>query len=231
MMTPPNEASQTLYAYERIRSDLLTGKLRPGGRLKINDLCKQLDINLSAVREALSRLSSDGLVIALPQRGFRVAPVSQAELFDLTATRIEIEQSCYRQAVDNPSIAWETELVAAGHRLFRTPKHNAEGRLSDEWFKAHKEFHRALAAGCQSPWRLRLHDQLYVQAERYQRLSAAADGGTARDIDAEHRDLMDAMLARDGGKASALIATHLGTTATMLGSASWEDEEEEAGAA
>ena len=66
----------TVASYERLRRDLITGALAPGSRLKISDLFQSTAINLSAIREALSKLTAEGLVIALPQHGFRAAPVS-----------------------------------------------------------------------------------------------------------------------------------------------------------
>ncbi len=225
MTIQATETSLTQHAYDRIRADLLAWKVRPGARLKINDLCEHHGINLSAVREALSRLCAEGLVISLPQRGFRVAPISEAELLDLTRARIEVEQICIRRAAANTAIAWETNLVAAGHQLFRTAKADEAGHLPAEWFTAHGEFHRALVAGCDSQWLMRLHDQLYVQAERYQRLSVKMPGGLCRDIDAEHRALMDALLARDADQACTLIAAHLNETAKLVaGTTAWAQQ-------
>jgi DNA-binding GntR family transcriptional regulator len=226
MTIQATESSLTQHAYDRIRADLLAWKVGPGARLKINELCERHGINLSAVREALSRLCAEGLVISLPQRGFRVAPISVAELIDLTMTRIEIEQICIRRAVANTGIEWETKLVATGHQLFRTPKADEAGYVSAEWFQAHQEFHRALVAGCGSQWLMRLHDQLYLQAERYQRMSVKMPGGTRRDIDAEHRALMEALLARDADQACALISAHLNETAQLVASSStWPQQD------
>jgi DNA-binding GntR family transcriptional regulator len=212
----PSEVSLTQVAYRHLRADLLSGRLVPGAKIKISDVGESLSLNLSAVREALSRLSADGLVVALPQRGFQVAPVSAAELRDLTATRIEIERICMRKAVTNPDIAWETGLVAAKHKLMRTDKFDRDSpRPSAAWSSAHAEFHRALIAGCNSPWLIRIHDQLLAQAERYQRLSALGSG-IRRDVDQEHGDLADAMLARDGATAVSLIADHYQRTADLV---------------
>ena len=74
LATPNSSATQN--TYDRIRADLLACRIEPGARLKIGELCQTLSVSLSAVREALSRLSSEGLVVAEPQRGFRVAPIS-----------------------------------------------------------------------------------------------------------------------------------------------------------
>lgn len=209
--------SLTQSAYETLRSDLLACRLRPGERLKIGDLCATLSVSLGAVREALSRLTSEGLVVAQPQRGFVAAPVSAAELRDLTGVRVEIECGCLRRAVAVGDTAWEAELVAAHHRLSRTPEREEgdERRASEAWSALHAHFHRALVAACDSPWRLRLREILYAQTERYRRLSvplAREDRDTAR----EHRELVEAALARDGERAAALLAAHLEATTTIL---------------
>ena len=57
-----------------MRADLLACRIPPGSRLKIQDLCDRFSVSLGAIREALSRLTSDGLVVSEPQRGFRAAP-------------------------------------------------------------------------------------------------------------------------------------------------------------
>jgi DNA-binding GntR family transcriptional regulator len=213
-----SDASLTQQTYHQLRDDVLSGRARPGSRLKISEIGEQLSANMSAVREALSRLCADGLVVALPQRGFRVVSVSVSELRDLTRTRIEITSLCMRKAVANPDIGWETGLVAAGHQLLRTPNGSAE------WKPAHSAFHRALVAGCGSPWLLRLHDQLDVQADRYRALSLLAPG-SRRNIDAEHKGLMEAMLARDADLACDRIAAHFELTTNAIIEAGIADAE------
>ena len=211
-----SDGSLSQYAYRQLRSELLSGKLAPGAKIKISDVGETLSINLSAVREALSRLSADGLVVALPQRGFRVAEVSVSELRDLTSTRIAIDQLCIRKAAANPDIAWETSLVAATHQLMRTAKMApGSSEPSSAWRDAHTEFHRALIGGCQSVWLTKIHDQLFAQAERYQRLSVRGPG-SRRTIDTEHKALADAMLARKADLCCDLIAAHYQKTADLV---------------
>ena len=83
--------SLTSAVQERLRADILSTRLLPGQKLHIAGLAKQFSVSLAAVREALSRLVADGLVQASDQRGFRVSPVSPADLRDVTQTRIDIE--------------------------------------------------------------------------------------------------------------------------------------------
>ncbi len=210
MPREPSGTSLTQTAYERLRADLLTCRLRPGERLRINALCDTLGFNLSAVREALARLTAEGLVIAEPQRGFSVAPISEAELQDLAQVRLEIEERCVRRAVAVGDAAWEERLVAAHHRVARTPERveHDPARLSDTWAEANHFFHRALVGGCDSPWLLRLWDLLFAQGERYRRLSVPL-ARSERDIAQEHRDIMAAALARDADRTMRLLTVHL----------------------
>jgi DNA-binding GntR family transcriptional regulator len=210
-------------AYVRIRAEVVSGQVRPGARLKINDLGESLEMNVSAVREALSRLCAEGLVIALPQRGFRVASVSVSELRDLTRTRVEIEQLCIRKAVTNPDVSWETALVAAGHQLLRAKRGSPNEAPEQSWKTLHAEFHRALVAGCGSPSLMRLRDHLSVQAERYLALSVLAKG-SRRNVDAEHKGLMAAVLARDAKLACERISSHYERTTELIIASGLADE-------
>ena len=94
-----------------------------------------------------------------------------------------------------------------------------QNRMNEAWSAAHAVFHEALVAACPSPWLLRLRALLYAQSERYRRLSIPL-AEVERDIGAEHRALMDAVLARDGARAGALMGEHLDlTTRVLLGQA------------
>jgi DNA-binding GntR family transcriptional regulator len=215
--TPAGESkSRTEAAYFNLRADILACRLRPGARLKINELCTALDVSLGAVREALSRLSAEGLVVAEAQKGFQVAPISVADLEDLTQARIEIETLCLRRTIAARTLDWESGLVAAFHRLSRLPARTPgdERRLNEDWVRAHADYHLALVAACDSLWLLRMRATLYAQSERYRRLSTPVT--ERRDVNAEHRDIMQAALAGDARKACALLTTHLLTTKDLV---------------
>jgi len=77
-------------AYHRIRSDIITGQLAPGKVLRSDWMREQYDIGISPLREALTRLTSERLIIAESQRGFRVAPIDIGEVRDVPETRILI---------------------------------------------------------------------------------------------------------------------------------------------
>ncbi|WP_332773350.1 GntR family transcriptional regulator [Phenylobacterium sp.] len=208
------DSSLTHEVYERLRSDLLAGRFHPGDRLRISELCNAMGVSLGAVREALSRLTSEGLVVLEPQRGFSVAPISQRELLDLTQVRADIEGQCLRRAIAAGDVAWEAQIVAAFHAWSKTWQATPRDG-DDEAGRTHAAFHRALLSGCDSPWLLKLRDLLFAQSERYRRLSKPLDGAN-RDLLAEHRDLMEATLARDADRATTLLAEHFAATARIL---------------
>lgn len=209
--------SLTEEVYEALRADVLSCRVPPGERLKISQICSARSFSLGAVREALARLTSEGLVVAESHKGYRAAPVSIEDLQDLTSTRVDVEAACLRRAIQHGDVEWETGIVAAFHRLFRTPEraHGDVDRLSDEWASAHKEFHLALASACDSAWRLRLRALLYDQTERYRRLSVPA-AHQKRNLQAEHRAIMEATLARNSEKAVDLIERHFSVTSALV---------------
>ena len=210
-------SSITERAYQRLRGDLLACRLHPGDRLNMQNLCLEFDVSLGAVREALSRLTSEGLVIAEPQRGFRVTPISEADLIDLTSARNDIEGLCLRRSITVGDVTWETNVVAAEYRLGRTTYRAADdpNRLSEEWSDAHRLFHESLVAGCDNRALLRVRSQLYDQSERYRRLSVPL-AHTTRDLDREHRELMNMALQRQADRVCELMVAHLSETTKIL---------------
>jgi DNA-binding GntR family transcriptional regulator len=203
--------------YQRLRGDVLACRLVPGQKLNIEELCDSLAAGSSAVREALSRLTADGFVILEPQRGFRVAPLSLEELRDLTNVRCQIEGECLRDAIEHGDIEWETNLIAALHRLSRTPE-RAPGdtkRCNDAFVVAHAAFHRAVVAACASPWLLRIREQLFAQSERYRLLSMPL-AQIVRDLEAEHSGIAKAAIARRADEAVERMTAHLQLTANII---------------
>src|ERR1700683_2974942 len=122
MMIKDASPNMTQGAYEGLRADLLACRIPPGRKLKSQELCLRFSVSLGAIREALSRLTSEGLVVAEPQRGFRVAPISAADLVDLTMVRVEIDTLCLKRAIACGDVDWEARLIAAAHLLARTPE-------------------------------------------------------------------------------------------------------------
>jgi len=210
--------SLTSTAYERLREDVLSCILKPGQRLNINELCQKTGFNLSAVREALSKLTADGLVIADEKRGYSVAPISVSELRDLTRVRAEIENLCLRRSMTLGDVVWEGAVLSAYHIMTNTRRVIGEGATpaNESWWVTHRNYHRALVSACDSPWLMRLRDQLYAQSERYRILGTQIRMSKARDVEREHQDITEAVLARDADRATGLMAAHFEMTTHIL---------------
>lgn len=207
--------SRTTDTYERLRLEILNNVHLPRARLRIDQLAESFDVSPGAVREALSRLTAEGLVEAEPQRGFIVAPVSIADLVDLTAVRIEVETRCLKRAMEIGDVAWEGRIVASWHQLSHTQVKVAGDEVNPAWTRLHSEFHESLLAACDSAWWMKFRMQLYVQAERYRRL-VLPYAKIKRNVNAEHQAIVDAVLSRDSEAACALLAQHYRLTADLL---------------
>jgi len=208
-------------AYTAIRERVLLGDLAPGTRLVLQDLSKELGVSLSVVREAVTRLATERLLVATPQHGFVVQPLSLGDLADITWTRVQIETIALREAIKNGDLAWEVNLVAAHHALQSTDPMGPDGRISPAWGTVHSRFHAALTAGANRPWLSNIRQQLFDASELYRYWSASRDvlAGPSRRIKAvqrEHKALVDAAISRDSKRACELIAHHFESTAAIL---------------
>lgn len=218
-MSPDHAApqSQTSAAHARLREDILAGRLQPGERLKIAEIASALEVSPGAIREALSRLVPERLVIQRDQKGFEVAPLSIADLEDLTDLRCEVEAIALRRSVLRGEIGWEGSILAAAHRLRRTKiLTSADRSLNYDWVEHHRIFHTALVSACGSRRLLDLHAQLYEQSERYRSLSFPSVGEAERDRQGEHQALADAALDRDADGLVELMVKHFRETTARI---------------
>lgn len=208
----PPEATLALTVLGRLRQDILKGSLKPGARLAMADLRSRYAIGLSPLREALSRLAGEGLVVAEGQRGFRVAPFSPADLDDLTFVRQTIEAAALSEAMAQGDERWEAQIVAAFHLLERRiGGAGADNPAAcDAYEEAHRAFHLALTAGAGSPRASQLQAALYDQARRYRLLLYRGLPDPQQALD-EHRQIMQRVLARDA-RVVALLKDHLAAT-------------------
>jgi DNA-binding GntR family transcriptional regulator len=213
--------SQTDNAYKQLRLGILRGDLQPGDRLRAADLQERFGLGLTPIREALTRLSGEGLVEAESHRGSRVSRVSLEELADLLEVRMDVEASCLRRSIARGDAAWEAEIIAAMHLLSKAPLPTGlhDRDVVVEWETCHRRFHFALVAACGSQWLLRFWNILTDQSERYRSIRLfrhAKSEAAVRDINGEHRAIMEAVLARDPNRAIELMREHLEATSTAV---------------
>ncbi|HLI11631.1 MAG TPA: FCD domain-containing protein [Alphaproteobacteria bacterium] len=209
---------------DRLRNDILTGELAPGARLRIKQLCDRYEVGATPIREALSKLASEGLAVAEENKGFSVAPLTIEELRDITQLRQIIEGQAFRLAIQNGDDRWESEIVASYHRLSRVitqPLSKAyEQRLA--WERRHQEFHLALISACENRKLMRIAESLYSLLVRYRQILQTADM-TTEGLLKIHQQLVDAALDRNLKSAAPLMAEHVNVNVeTVLDAAARE---------
>lgn len=202
--------------YDRLRKDIISVAVPPGEKLHIRSLCERFEVGLSPVREALSRLSTEGLVAQNDHRGFTVAPISEADLADLTRARSWLNDIAIRKSIEQGDAAWEETVVLSFHRLFRTPRFapGVETERSEAWEIAHRNFHTSLISASGSARLTHYCEQLFDSAERYRHVGRKA--GVKGNRDKEHRELMEAVVARDAETAARVITRHFERTAELV---------------
>jgi DNA-binding GntR family transcriptional regulator len=214
------EGARTLgeVAYHRLRADIVMGRLEPAQPLRFDALKSQYGLGVSPLREALSRLVEDKLVTAVGQRGFRVAPMSLEEMREVTRLRQVLEVDALRASIANGDARWESQVRSTFQSLATAQVPRAANSFAENWERRHRAFHDALIGACRSAWLLKFAAMLTDQLERYRylRLIRTPPKVFARDLDAEHRELLEAALARDADRAAELLVVHLAQTAEFI---------------
>lgn len=203
-----------------IRTDIIKGQLRAGSKLLIRDLEARYGVGPIPLREALSRLTTSGLVVVEDQKGFRVAEVSAADLKDITDTRVFVECEALRRSITAGGLDWEERLVSTRFRLNRVSM-VSRGRhtLDPEWESEHEDFHTALLSMCDLRWLLNLAELMRDLTARYRYLSVAAEAEQqvpVRDVQGEHEAIFEAAMSRDVVLAAALLEQHLRKTTALV---------------
>jgi GntR family carbon starvation induced transcriptional regulator len=210
-MTLQPVATLTEQAEATLEAAIVKGQLQPGRKLRIAEIAERFGASTTPMREALSRLVSRGLVVAVGQRGFRVAAMSPEDLADITFTRSALEIAGLRRSMRAGNEKWEGEIVSSLHQLKQIAGRNKILKDSPELNRIHKSFHGSLIAACGAPRIIDLAGQLYDQAFRYRSIMLAS-AINADDFIAEHESLAQLVLSRAAKAAVAKLRTHLERT-------------------
>lgn len=206
----------TEVAIQRLTNDIVEGVLVPEQKLLIAELKQNYRMGASPLREALARLSSLGFVTFDRRRGFRVAPVSRADLDDITLTRQIVETAALRRAMADGGDDWEVGVVAAYTRLELVVGRCADaGCDATELESTHKQFHTALIAGCGSQRLTDLHSIYYDQASRYRQVMLERTHAL-NDFLTSHKRLATTVLSRKADEACAMLSEHISITQKMV---------------
>ncbi|HUC50038.1 MAG TPA: FCD domain-containing protein [Xanthobacteraceae bacterium] len=206
--------------YDAIKLDILRGALAPGSALLTRDLLERYGCGISPLREALARLVGEDLLAASDHRGVRVPLPSVSDVQDVYRIRIALEREALALALVQGDDAWEGSILAAGHLLEKTPIPDAgrnDSPAVEAWEARHRAFHTSLIAAAPAPRLLRLIGQMVDHTERYRmlRLKHVDRSSLSRSVVDEHRELKQAVVARDQACLD-LLAAHLQRTCDIV---------------
>jgi len=203
----PSEDSVGDDGYRRIRGDIIFCRLRPNQKLRLEALKADYGLSVSTLREVLSRLASEGFVVAEGHRGFEVAPVSAANLKELAELRTLLECHAMARSFARADMEWEGRVVSAHHKLAAVEQRMNGGKSVDElWKRYDGEFHQALISNCGSKELIEAHQLVFDKYFRYPILSADRRG---IEPIRQHRRLLDCALKRDAKEAANILAAHV----------------------
>ncbi|RUM96686.1 FCD domain-containing protein [Pseudaminobacter arsenicus] len=202
--------------YRSLKMDILSGVIPSGSALLTRDLLARYDCGISPLREALARLVGEQFLEATSHRGVKVPQPSISDVEDVYRIRIALEREALALALTHGDDEWEGEIIATCHRMEKAtlPDHVADQPTSIiEWEIRHRAFHHSLIKAAPSPRLLKLIDQMVDQTERYRalRLTGMDRAKIQGDVAAEHRKLMELVLARDPASLD-FLSQHLDRT-------------------
>jgi DNA-binding GntR family transcriptional regulator len=194
---------------ERLRREILSGEIEPGGRIRVGELEKRFGVSHIPIREALRRLEAEGLVQTSPQRATLASGLALEDLTGLYDLRRLIEVPVALRAAER---ATDEDVEATRAALLEL---EAAAPESHEFFDRHRAFHSALLEPGWSAWIQRVLDQLWQAAERYVRLTMSTFG-TKDHAMLEHREMVELLAAREAEQLADLVDRHLSRTEETL---------------
>ncbi|MFH8452887.1 GntR family transcriptional regulator [Streptomyces fungicidicus] len=207
--------SKSDYAYAELRGQILSGTLPAGARLAQYDLAESLNMSITPLREAIRRLSSEGLVTVETHRDVRVSTMSSDEARQLFEVRLSLDPTAAELAARRRTDEDIAVMRSAVARLLPVTRQWGEEALT-----AHRAFHQALYRASHNDVLIRLLDDLWDKSDRYRRLGLdlpPGDEPRTRDLQ-EHHKLVDLIEDGRAAEAAQLMRDHIthSLTATAI---------------
>lgn len=215
---PPRTRAASVFT--RLRDDIAECRLLPGRRLRLDELSQMYDAGYTPIREALSRLAAEGLVVLEEHKGYRISSISREDWLDILMMRRELESLGLALSMAQAGDAWRQSVIDAAAALDSLEPQFRDEPIKSEWHKQHRAFHRSLISACGSPWLLKFSDKLIEQSHRYLKIGLMSRLFTEPDDHVnEHRAIVRAIEEGDPTLASALLKNHLSHTTRLILSA------------
>jgi DNA-binding GntR family transcriptional regulator len=198
-------------AYERLRRDIISCAIAPGSEISETQLCGHYNLGKAAVRVALTRLSHDGLVRAIPRRGYMVVPVTLQDIQDVFELRLLLEPAAARLAagkVNAQQLRTYDEACSAGYQPGDT-------KSTSRFLEANKAFHVAIAHATGNARLASAVEHLLDEMTRLLHLGLGLRKG-AHEAHFEHKSLIKALVRGDGELAERLCREQIEASRQMI---------------
>ncbi|MFL4476523.1 GntR family transcriptional regulator [Paeniglutamicibacter sp. MACA_103] len=215
-------SSKGSLAYSELRQLILSGGLAPGSRISQYELADNMQMSITPLREAIRRLSSEGLITMDTHRDSRVAAMSATEARELLEVRLSLEPSATELAASRRTDADIAAMRAAAEKLLPVTRVWGEGAIA-----VHREFHRAVYVASHNDVMIKLLDDLWDKSDRYRRVGLELPSGDEpRTIDLnQHHQILELVIAGDGAGAAELARTHIANSLTASVTGALEERE------
>jgi DNA-binding GntR family transcriptional regulator len=196
-----------------LREAIFSGELEPGERLVERKLADRLGTSHIPVREALTRLTEEGLVERLPHRGARVVALTHRDLEEISSLRTLLEQF----AVVRVQQSWDEAKDARLRKIVQQMVQAAERGNSPRVFELDRRFHEQIWEMADHHMLMALNAQLRSRITGFLRAANAALEPAARVAHAQtHLRIVDAIAGGDPDQARQVMAEHIGEAAARL---------------
>jgi DNA-binding GntR family transcriptional regulator len=188
----------------RVRTMLLEGEISPGARIPERELCEQLKISRTPLREALKVLAAEGLVQLLPNRGSRAARLTEKDVRDLFEVCQGLEALAGELACERISDA-EVDQIAVAHETM--VQHYRAGDLI-QYYRCNRAIHEAIVAAAGNPALSGLYETVTARIRRARYFTPMTPPRWALAVQ-EHEAILNALRRRDGVGLSHVLRTHM----------------------
>lgn len=189
---------------DRIETEIVEGRLRPGDRLDEEELATRLSVSRTPIREALRKLASTGLVTIRPRLGASVARPTMAEIIELFELVAELEAFAARLACERADPA-QLEEIAMTHAACQKL---ADAGTAETYFEANRKFHGAIWQGSNNRALVEQLLQIDRRLSPYRR-HITFHPGRRHGSQSEHQKIADALVSRDTQSAAAEMRDHV----------------------
>lgn len=190
--------------YMILLENIVEGRMAPGEQLVEQAVAAGLGVSKSPVRDALHRLSGDGLVVGAPYKGFSVAPISVKEFCELMQVRMAIELFCFEQAMDGYSDEDVREFAAHMDRAGSSLE-ESEDRLAHE---SHLDFHLLIVRKHGNELMLNIYENNRKKLKRYLRVNIKQIPERLRISNQYHLQMLELIKKKDKAGAISELKKH-----------------------